>query len=268
MDISKLVIRKINRGYGIYRANGTLNWMLSQVTDFHIKTEGEKETKNDADGVPVVDFWKAKKVTITGNTPFFDLDFTAAQWGTKKEVATVSSKILTPYSEDFQTTESQTTYVLEHTPSGVKGAEIKSLMTLSKDGSIATTYKLGTGSATPTTFLLDAATKKITLPTGIEAGTHFFVFYEYYSSNTVKVTNYAESVPQAEKVVFEVTGYNICDTQTAIVFYVVMENGTLSVNSDISTNTTDENPFEINGSQDYCIPGKDLVSIIVPGDTE
>lgn len=268
LDINNLVVRKVNRGYGIYRVDGSTNWLLTQITNLNIKTEGEKETKNDADGIPVANFWKAKNVTVTGNTSFLSLDFTAAQWGTKKKVATSVSKITTPFSEDFKTTASQTTYTLKHIPYGVKGAEIKSIMAMSKDDSVTTTYKLGTGTATASTFLLDADKKQITLPTGIETGTRFFIPYEYLSESSVAIVNSAKEFPQAEKVVFEVTGYNICDAQTAIVFYIVMENGTLSVNSEIPVGTTDEIPFEINAAQDYCSDDKDLIKIIVPGDTE
>lgn len=267
-DINNLIIKSVDRGYGIYRADGSTNWYISQISSLDIKTEGEKVTKNDAQEIPVANFWKSKNVTVTGNTSFFSLDFTAAQWGTKKRVATSADKIETPFSEDFKTVASQTTYTLKHTPYGVKGAEIKSIMSISRDDAITKTYKLGTGTATATTFLLDADKKQITLPTGIEAGTRFFIPYTYLSSNSVAVINSAKEFPQAEKVVFEVTGYSTCDTQTSIVFYIVMENGTLSVNSEIPLGTTDEIPFEINAAQDYCSDDKDLIKIIVPGDTE
>lgn len=267
-DINNLIIKSVDRGYGIYRADGSTNWYLSQISNLDIKTEGEKVTKNDAQEIPVATFWKSKNVTVTGNTSFFSLDFTAAQWGTKKRLATSTDKIETPYSEDFKTVDSQTTYTLKHTPCGVKGAEIKSIMSISRDDAITKIYKLGTGTATETTFLLDADKKQITLPTGIEAGTRFFIPYTYLSSSSVVVINSAKEFPRAEKIVFEVTGYTMCDADTSIGFYVVMENGTLSVNSEIPFGTTDEIPFEINAAQDPCSDDKSLIKIIVPGDAE
>lgn len=176
----------------------------NQLRDPSIGITADSVEVTDAIGSRIAQFDRAKAATLTATNALFDMNLAAAQFGTKKNVASATNKIVSPIFEDITLTTGQTTVVLKQTPVGTAGAEIQFIYELKGDDTLGTKYALG-ATASATEFELDATTKTITLPTGI-TGSRIFVMYEYQADAAVEIVNTAKEFPTAGRFVMEVLG--------------------------------------------------------------
>lgn len=160
-------------------------------------------------GTPIATFYRAKSAEFSAENALFDMNLMATQLGTKKKVASSTSKITAPAMESF-TVEAGLKHELKHAP---KTAPTE-IYALNDDSTFGTKYTAGTA-ASATEFSIAGST--ITLPTGIAVGTEMFVMYEYETESAVEVVNSATNFPVGCKFVMEVLGCDVCD-QTNLVY--------------------------------------------------
>ena len=246
------------------QSTGQTWWTLTQIENPKLNCDGTEIIKNDATGTPIISVDSAKTAEFSAANSLLDLNLMANQFGTTKKIASETDKIVSPaVPEVFTIKTEETTAVLKNIPYGTAGAEIKFIYSLKSDGSLDKEFKLG-DTASETDFTLDASTKTITLPTGLDVGTQVLVDYEYETSEAVSVDNTATNFPTAGKLVVTYLGYDVCDKSTKIVAHQVFPNAKLTTAVDMDWTTEGTHPFTIKCMQDYCDPLKKLFTIVIP----
>lgn len=241
-------------------ANGDLLWTIDQIENPDMKCTSTTDEVTDALGSTIAIFNRAKKAEFTGTNSLFNLGLAAGQFGATKNIASAGNTIVTPKIEYFTTTTGQTTIVLAQIPVGVTGAEIKSINGISGTAFNSTKYSVA-AAASATEFKLDAATKTITLPTGLAVGTKIFVKYNYASQTTTEIANNATEFPTAGEFIMQVIGHLGCDKATVYVANVVMPNAELKSEVDLKFESKGKHPFTIEAMQDFCDSNKQLFRI-------
>ena len=268
MNINNFVIDRALSATMFDKSTKEAIWRLTQIEDFSISNSAEDKTATDAQGATVAKFITAKSATMSGSNSFLDLSLGAAQMGTTKVVADGTHKVTVPGAETFTVKDaSEGKITLAHVPVGIAGHEINQIYAVNSDSSLGTKYKLNSA-ASATEFALNAASKEITIPTGLDPKTELIVFYDYESENAVSVTNKATKFPKAGYMVVEVLGCDICNTAQKYTAKIIAPNAMLSSNFDLSFTTDGKHPFEIECAQDYCDKEKKLYSIIVDEDED
>lgn len=270
MNINNFVINKVRRASMFSNTTGAALWNITQVEEPSLKVTTDKKEAVDAIGVKIMEFERAKNAEFSANNTLFDFGLAAAQSGTEKKVASAGAKITMPKWEEFTLTAAQIAageITLGEVPVGTVGAEIPFIYKLNGDGTLAVKYANGAQSASGT-FVLVAATKKITLPTGMAAGMRLWVPYEFACEDGVEVYNTAIDFPKAGKFVMEVLGSDVCDTTKEYYAYIVFGNAKLNGDFDLSFTTDGKHPFTIQAMQKYCDFEKKLFQILIPETAE
>lgn len=266
MNINNFVIERIRRGTMFSPATGEAQWTLTQIEEPSLSVTSEKAEKVDALGVKIMDFDRAKNAEFSGQNSLFDLGLLAAQSGREKEVASEGNTLLVPKWEEITLTKEQVEageITLGEVPAGVEGAEIPFIYTLNGDGSLKNKYAVGT-EATAAAFALNAADKKLTLPTALVADERLWIPYETNSGSAVVVSNTAVDFPTAGRFVMEVLGADVCDPSKKYYAYVEFPNAKLNADVDLDFTTEGKHPFTIQAMQQYCDAQKRLFSIKIP----
>ena len=263
LNINNFVVERPLRGAMMNTDTGDMMWTITQIENPSIKCSGETKDAVDAIGNPIMTFNTSKKAEFTATNSLFDLSLASAQFGTTKVDASEGATIIATKFEEFTLADSQTELTLAKVPYGTAGAEIKKIFSLNSDNSKNKSFSLGTTTATATTFLLDATSKKITLPTGLTAGTVIFIQYEYAAVSGSKITNSAANFPTAGKFILEVMGADVCNPSKKYYAYVIFPNSTLTSDVDITFSTDSKHALTIKCNQFYCDAQKKLFDIII-----
>lgn len=257
-DINNFVIDRCTRAIMVDPNSGETLWSITQITDPSIKCEGDTAQATDALEAPIMEFDRAKKATFSASNSLFDFGLAAAQFGSKKQIASGEGKIVSPIFETIDVT-GETAVTLKHTPT----AQIKYIYELKGDSTLGTKYT-NAAEAGPTAFVHADKSNTITVPTGLTKGSQLFVEYEYEAEEAVKVTNSAVKFPKAGKLILQVLGADVCDASTLYNAYVVYPQAKLTSSVEISLATDGKHPFEITCLPAYCDKEKKLFDIIVP----
>ena len=257
-DINNFVIDRCIKGIMVDPNSGEVLWSITQITDPSIKCEGDTVQATDAMEAPIMEFDRAKKATLSASNSLFDLGLAAAQFGSKKQVADETTKIIAPIFETIDVT-GENTVTLHATPT----AQIKYIYELKGDSTLGTKYTNG-AEASADKFVHAEGSATITLPTGLTTGSQLFVEYEHETTEAVKVTNSATKFPKAGKFILQVLGADVCDASTLYNAYVVYPQAKLTSSVEISLATDGKHPFEITCLPQYCDKEKKLFDIIVP----
>lgn len=257
-DVRDFVIDRIRRGTMFSDTTGEVLWTVTQVRDASLTMSSETAEATDALGNTIVQFDRSKSAEFSGTNALWNLGLSAAQFGNEKVVANETNKIRTPMYEQLVVANGKIT--LAHVPAGTTGAEIKYIYALNGDSSLGTRYTLGTA-ASDTEFALDAATKTITVPTGVTG--NIAVFYDYDAEQAVMLEANASEFPKAGKFVLEVIGKDTCDKTATYVAYIVFPNAKLKSDFDLSFTTDGGHPFSMEMMQDYCDLEKRLFNIYI-----
>ena len=158
-------------------------------------------------GAEIVTFYNAQTGTFSFTNALFSLDLAASQFGSKKEIASTSNKIVKPVSETIVIA-SDHTATLKYVPVGVAGAEIKYVKVINENNSFGETYEIS-ATAGEGKFILDAATKKITMPESVTG--RIFVRYDAETDNAVKVTKRADGVPEIKSLLIHAIFHDPCN---------------------------------------------------------
>lgn len=199
-DMNNFVIDRIVRGVALSQKDDSVLFSINQIQNASLNCASESTDAVDALGTPIATFYRAKSAEFSAENALYDMNLMATQLGTKKKVASATSKIVVPAMETF-TVDETGKYDLKHTP---KEAPTE-IYALNGDSTFGVKYVKETA-ASATAFSI--ADKTITLPTGIAANTDMFVMYEYETENAVEVVNSATEFPVGCKFIMEVLG---CD---------------------------------------------------------
>jgi len=262
-DLTTFVIDRALSGTMLDPNTKEILWRVTQIEDPSINCSADEKTAVDAMGSTIATFMTAKSAEFTASNSLFDMNLAAAQFGSTKNIASDENKILLPMFETFVVKgETNETVTLKHIPVGPEGAEIGQIYELKGDSSLGIKYTAG-ASPSASKFVLDAATKTLTLPTGLTPGSQIYVFYNYESASAVSVANSATEFPKAGQFILEVLGCNVCDTSTLYTAKIVANNALLTSNVDLMFSTDGKHPFTIKFDQRYCDPQKKLFEILI-----
>lgn len=201
-DINNFVIDRVVRGVALSQKDDSVLFSINQMQNVSLNCASESTDAVDALGTPIATFYRAKSAEFSAENALFDMNLMATQMGTKKKVASSSSKVTVPAMESFEI--SGATYTLKHTP---KAAPTE-IYALNGDSTFGVKYTKSTA-ASATAFAVSGNT--VTVPTGLANGTEMFVMYEYETENAVEVVNSATNFPVGCKFVMEVLGCDVCD---------------------------------------------------------
>jgi len=257
-DLNNFVIDRVRRGTMFSDTTGEVLWSITQVKDASLKMSGETVDATDAIGSIITQFDRAKNAEFTGSNALWDLGLSAAQFGGKKEIASTGNTIPTPAYEQLVVSGGKV--ILSKIPVGTTGSEIKYIYALNGDSTLGTKYSLGT-TISATEFTLNAATKTITVPTGVTG--NIAVFYDYAATEAIMLQNNAVDFPAAGRFVLEVIGKDTCDKTATYVATVVFPNAKLKIDSDLSFQTDSGHSFTMTMMQDYCDLQKKLFNIYI-----
>lgn len=262
LNLTNFVIDRVLRGTMFSSDDGSILWSVTQLSDPTLSIGVDNIDVLDNVGARIAQLDRSKSATLTATNAIFDMDLAAAQFGTTKLIADVGAELQLPAMEVAEIKTGDTTYELAHIPVGTAGAEIQFIYMLNNDSSLATRYELG-AVASATEFTIDAATKTITLPTGLADKTRLLIPYEYDSQNAVGVVSTANDYPVAGRFVMDVIGSDVCNQSVKYHAWVVFPNAKLSAAVDISFSPDGGHPLEIAANQDYCDPEKRLFYIFI-----
>ena len=257
LNLSNFIVDRVISGIG-YRSDDSVLFKMDQCQNTSITCGSESTDIVDNVGSPIMTLYRSKTCEISGENAILDFNLTAVQMGTEKNIASETATITVPAQEVFEVPagEGEKTYELKHSPIS-KPAFIYAL---NDDSSLGEKYALGTA-ATATEFAI--AEQKITLPTGIAAGTQVFVSYEYKSEAAVEIVNSAKNFPKSCKLVLRVLGYNPCNKDNKLGAYIIFPSFEMSPDFDLSLNVGEAQSWSGKASQDYCSKDKRLMSIVV-----
>jgi hypothetical protein len=233
--------------------DGSVLVRLTSLEDSSLETTAEGTDVTDAIGSVITTLYRSKKASYSASNSLMSMDLLAAQYGTNKEVADITNKIITPVSEVLTAESGKIT--LSNIPTGT----VKYIYKL-VDKTLAKKYNVATTAST-TEFSITG--KDITIPTD-ETGT-FYVEYEYAAESAVKVANKIENFPESVGVKIFGIFKNICNENIKYAGSVVAKKGKLDPSSITSALTsTGKHPFKINFNKDYCDDtNADLFSVII-----
>lgn len=234
--------------------------MLFRLTSLEEPTltctaEGEEVT--DAVGALITTLYRAKKATFSATNSLISLDLAAAQYGTKKVVATDESKVVDFTYEIIAIPTDATEVKLAKKPVG----DIQWIYSIANN-EIGTAYKAG--SVASTTEFVIAEDGTITLPTGLTG--KIYVEYQYEANQAVLVKNSASNFPEACSVIIYAYFKDKCNENVVYSGKVICPKAKLNPESiELALTSTGKHAFEFTMMKDYCAEeGEDeLFSIIV-----
>jgi hypothetical protein len=82
------------------------------------------------------------------------------------------------------------------------------------------------------------------------------------------VTVSSDKFATAHKIVVEILGCDVCNTEDLIYAYLIMENAKMSSDTDLTFGTDLVHSFTVSAQVSYCSPDKRLFYIVIPEDAE
>ena len=235
--------------------NGEMLFRLTSLEDPSLQTSAEGEEVVDAIGALITTLYRAKKATFSASNSLISLDLAAAQYGTKKEIATAENKITVPTYEIITVADDVTEVALKSAPVG----DVKYIYALA-DNEIATRYNAG-DAVSATEFVIDE-TGKIQLPTGLTG--KIYVEYNYASENANRIVNKTSEFPEACSLKIYAYFRDKCNENLVYSGVIVANKAKLNPESvELALTSTGKHPFEFQMMRDYCDDEAELFSIIV-----
>lgn len=274
-DVNELIIDRVRSLTAHDLSDGKMLFRLTSLEDPSLACTAEGEEVTDAIGALITTLYRAKKATFSASNSLISLDLAAAQYGTKKEVASASNKIVVPAYEVLTVEggkvqlSNEATYTM--TEDNEKVYNIKYIYAL-VDGGIATRYNFG-AAVSDTEFLAsegtktsaDGTTKTVTdiaVPTGVTG--KIYVEYEYSTENANRIVNKTSEFPKACSMKIYAYFRDKCNENVVYSGVIVANKAKLNPESiELALTSTGKHAFEFQMMRDYCDEEADLFSIIV-----
>lgn len=266
-DLNNFVIDRPYRATLFDKQTGVALWMIKQLLNPTLSMTADNNDVVDAIGALIKRYERNKQCTFSGASAIFDLGLMAAQSGTAKRVASAENPIVALASEEL-TGMTGTDLTLKHMPVGTSGSEIACIYSLDGAGNMDKKYMVSS-TVDADHFTVNAAEKKISLPTSITTATRFLIMYNYSADGTegngaVEISANAVDFPTEGRLVVEVLGEDVCTSGIKLYAYLDFPKAKLASSFSINMGTESEHPFEITCMQDYCDAEKRLFTLIVP----
>ncbi len=234
-----------------------LLFRLTSLEDPSLSCTAEGEEVVDAIGALITTLYRAKKATFSASNSLISLDLAAAQYGTKKEVASDTAKIV-DYAYEILKVEGATV-TLKNKPIVDSIKYIYSI----EDNQIGTAYKAGSADAETEFVVSDEGV--ITLPTSVTSG-KIYVEYKYENANAMRVVNKASNFPTACSVVIYAYFKDTCNENVVYSGKIICPKAKLNPEQvELALTSTGKHAFEFTMMKDYCAEeGEDeLFSIVI-----
>ena len=239
-------------------STGEMLFRLTSLEDSSLSCTAEGEEVTDAVGAVITTLYRAKKATFSATNSLISLDLAAAQYGTKKIVASSTDKIVDYTYEIITIPADATTVTLANVPVN----EIKYIYSIA-NGEIGTAYKAGS-TASATEFVVDKEKKTITLPTGLTG--KVYVEYQYETEKAVMIKNNASQFPEACSMTIYAYFKDKCNENLVYSGKVICPKAKLNPEQvELALTSTGKHAFEFTMMKDYCADEGDdeLFTIIV-----
>lgn len=259
----ELILEKIRAVEEYDLATKELISRHTQIENPSLKTSADSTEVTDAMGSSIYTIYKAQKGTFDYTNSLLSLDLAASQYGSDKIIASESNKIIVPVSEVIPIT-SDHKAILQYTPVGTTGAEVKYVKVINSNNVYGETYEVSP-TAGDGKFTIDAATKTITLPDGVTG--RVFVNYDKESSNAVQVSKMTDGVPKVRILLIHAIFHDVCDPNVVIAGVIRCPRA----QSDPSSTELNLTPDGKHGAsyilqKEYCGESNNLFDIIVSKD--
>lgn len=254
---NELILDKVRSLVANDLSTGEMLFRLTSLEEPTLTCTAEGEEVTDAVGALITTLYRAKKATFSATNSLISLDLAAAQYGTKKVVATDESKVVDFTYEIIAIPTDATEVKLAKKPVG----DIQWIYSIANN-EIGTAYKAGSV-ATATEFVI-AENGTITLPTGLTG--KIYVEYQYEANQAVLVKNSASNFPEACSVIIYAYFKDKCNENVVYSGKVICPKAKLNPESiELALTSTGKHAFEFTMMKDYCSEeGEDeLFSIIV-----
>ena len=264
VNMNDVVFENIIKLEGYNTSTGELMWLASQLTDGTLSVTSETEDVTDAKGAVIARFYRSINAEFTATNALFNLSLAAAQTGNSEGIIRggTNSPIVVPKSETF--TVAGTTITLSEVPVGTTGAEIPYIYACNGAGNLTTSYKLA-ATVSATEFALDAATKRITLPTSIATGDKIMVNYNCETENAVMFKANGNDTPRACRALLYVKCHNVCDPSAIVYGILEFPNAQLSPDYDLNFTSDGGHELTLQMMQDFCDGEKRLYNFYLIG---
>lgn len=229
---------------------------LTSLEDSSLNCTAEGEEITDAIGALITTLYRAKKATFSASNSLVSLDLAAAQYGSKKEVASSDSKI-TDYAYEILKVDGESVK-LAHAPIV---NSIKWIYTI-ENNEVGTAFAVGSAATELEAVVANDGT--ITLPTSVTSG-KVYVEYQYESENAVRVVNKASEFPSAVSVVIYAYFRDVCNENKIYSGKIICPKAKLNPESvELALTSTGKHPFEFVINRDYCAEeGEDTLFEII-----
>ena len=252
MNINEVLLDRVRMVTTHDLATNDLLFRLTSLEDPSLQCTSEGEEVTDAIGSLITTLYRAKNSTFSATNSLISLDLAAAQWGTKKEVATENSQIETYTFEILTVTDGKIT--LSNTPN----KEIKEIHSI-VDGEIGTKYVAG-ATVSATEFVANGT--EIEVPTGVTG--KLFVEYTYLTSEAVQIVNKTGEYPEACKLLIYAIFKDKCNENVKYAGVIVCEKAKLNPEQvELALTSTGKHPFEFKMQKDYCDDEGELFRVII-----
>lgn len=268
---NELVLEKIRSVEEYDPATSELTGRYTQIEEPSLQTSAEGTQVTDAMGAEITTFYNAQTGTFSFTNSLFSLDLAASQFGTKKEVANDTDKLIIPVSEvieiktqkDGSETASQVAE-LKYVPIGTAGAEVKYVKVINENNTFGEKYEVS-ATAGEGKFTLDAENKTITLPDGVTG--RVFVQYEREASSAVKVTKNTDGVPEVRTLLIHAIFHDPCNTNLVYAGVINIPRAQINPESvELNLTPDGKHSAEYKLQKAYCDDNARLFDIIVSED--
>lgn len=260
---NELILEKIRAVEEYDPATGELTGRYTQIESPSLQTGATATEVSDAMGTSIATFYTAQTGNFGFTNSLHSLDLMASQYGSEKVVADETSKIKMPVSQVI-TIASDATVTLKYVPVGVAGAEVKYVKVINDNNTFGATYEVA-ATAGEGKFTLDAANKKITLPTGTTG--KVFVKYEKESATAVKITKTTDSVPQVKTLNIHAIFHDPCNKNLVYAGVILCPRAQIDITStDLNLTPDGKHAASYKLEKPYCDESAKLFDIIVSED--
>lgn len=206
VNSNKYIIQNMERISFFDNDTGVCQFVVDDLQSAEMTNEQETVYATGKNGVRIgsADRNKASRITAT-NGAIVD-GVMAMQVGSEVELG----KVTVPNHFVELETSDGTSVELVLKPMGAVGNEIPYIYKRNSDGTIGKSFAIG-ATASATTFKYDAATHKITLPTGaFQAGETVYMFYDIEAENAKKITNSENKFSSTGMLIADIFAKDIC----------------------------------------------------------
>ena len=275
-NVNELILDKV-RSLTAHSINdedyGKILFRLTSLEDPSLSCTAEGEEIVDAIGAVITTLYRAKKATFSASNSLISLDLAAAQYGTKKEVASSDNKIKVPTYEII-TIPTQEDGVTPATTVALKNKAVEDILYIYhiEGGEIATSYAADkNASSDKFAFGTEPENdcKTITLPTGLKGKIYVEYTYEADGDEEKKnganrIVNKTSNFPEACSMKIYAYFRDKCNENLVYSGVIVSPKAKLNPESlELALTSTGKHPFEFQMMRDYCDDEAELFSIII-----